>query len=99
MRPRRVKARGADRAIVGGRVNRCPANATFSGLPRRLPRQLHHLQQHRFAGIDQFFQRDAVRCALALRGAAAREQRHMDEGGEAGAVVAVDVASIARQLR
>ena len=35
-----------------------------SAVPRRLPRQLHHLQQHGFAGIDQFFQRDAVRVPL-----------------------------------
>jgi hypothetical protein len=30
-------------------------------------RQLDHLQQHGFAGIDELFQRDAMRCVFALR--------------------------------
>src|SRR3982751_3547847 len=51
--------------------------------------QPQHLQQHRFAGVDQFFQRDA-RKALAPGGAAAREWRDVNEGGEARAVAGID---------
>ena len=56
---------------------------------RHPARQPYHFQQHRFAGIDQLFQRDA-RKTLAPERAAARQRRDVDEGGEARAVVGID---------
>ena len=53
---------GARRAIVGGRVN-----AIERAVTHRRFGQLHHLQQHGFAGIDQFVQCDARGRAVALR--------------------------------
>ena len=44
----------------------------------RLPRQADQFQQHRFAGIDQFFQRDA-RATFVPRCAAAGERRDVYE--------------------
>jgi hypothetical protein len=52
-----------------------------------LLRHLDHLQQYRFAGIDQLIQRDAVGRAFALRRAVAGDQRHMDEGCKRRALV------------
>src|SRR6267142_6655621 len=57
--------------------------------PTKPSRQPYHFQQHRFAGIDQLFLRDA-RKAFAPGGAAARQRRDVDEGGEARAVVGID---------
>src|SRR3954463_12717274 len=51
--------------------------------------QPHPLQQHGFAGVDQFFQRD-TRKTLASGGAAAREWWDVNEGGEARAVAGID---------
>src|SRR6185437_7709863 len=59
-----------------------------SRLSHRASGQLHHFQQHRFAGIDQLVERDSSG-TLCLRSAVAGEQRHMDERRELRAVVAV----------
>src|SRR5665213_242914 len=52
-------------------------------------RQPHHFQQHRFAGIDQTIERDAMRRALAPRSSTPREQRDMHEGRQRRAAVLV----------
>src|SRR5689334_2006531 len=54
----------------------------------RSSRQPHHFQQHRLAGIDQLFQRDA-RGTLAPDCAAARQRRDVNEGREARAAIGI----------
>src|SRR5438874_7984912 len=48
-----------------------------------------HFQQHRFAGVNQLFQRDAWK-PLAPDRTAARQWRNVDEGGEARAAIGID---------
>jgi len=67
-------------------IRRTQSGLRLSTLAFCLSRQVHQLQQHGLAGIDQFLQRDAW--ALALHRCIARQRRHMHEGGEAGTLLA-----------